>query len=69
MARFVNAQVPEVVQPFWAALQRDEFIADAAAPAGTYEVTTAQTGRPCQGAVPAPEPTGPGKTPEGPVSR
>ena len=22
MARFVNAQVPEVVQPFWAALQR-----------------------------------------------
>jgi hypothetical protein len=31
MARFVNAQVPEVVQPFWAALQRGEFIADAAA--------------------------------------
>ena len=26
MARFVNAQVPEVVQPFWAALQRGEFI-------------------------------------------
>ena len=30
MTRFVNAQVPEVVQPFWAALQRGEFIADAA---------------------------------------
>jgi hypothetical protein len=35
MARFVNAQVPEVVQPFWAALQRGEFIADAAVAAGT----------------------------------
>ena len=30
MARFVNAQVPEVVQPFWAAMQRGEFITDAA---------------------------------------
>jgi IS30 family transposase len=36
MARFVNAQVPEVVQPFWAALQRGEFIADAAVEVGTY---------------------------------
>jgi transposase, IS30 family len=36
MARFVNAQVPEVVQPFWAALQAGEFITDAAAQAGTY---------------------------------
>ena len=36
MARFVNAQVPEVVQPFWDALQRGEFIADAAVAAGTY---------------------------------
>jgi transposase, IS30 family len=36
MAQFVNARVPEVVQPFWAALQRGEFIADAAAAAGTY---------------------------------
>jgi hypothetical protein len=25
MARFVNAQVAEVVQPFWALLQRGEF--------------------------------------------
>jgi hypothetical protein len=36
MARFVNGQVPEVVQPFWAALQRGEFIADAAMAVGTY---------------------------------
>src|SRR3954454_18010382 len=36
MARFVNAQVPEVMQPFWAALQGGEFIADAAAQVGTY---------------------------------
>ena len=36
MARFHNAQLPEVVQPFWAALQRGEFIADAAVAAGTY---------------------------------
>lgn len=36
MARFVNAQVPGVVQPFWAALQAGEFIADAAVGAGTY---------------------------------
>ena len=36
MARFINAHVPEVVQPFWAALQRGEFITDAAVAAGTY---------------------------------
>src|SRR3954464_5651753 len=36
MARFVNAQVPEVGQSFWAALQRGEFIADAAVAVGTY---------------------------------
>ena len=36
MARFVNGQVPEVVQPFWAALQAGEFIADAAVAVGTY---------------------------------
>ena len=36
MARFVNAQVAELVQPFWAALQRGEFITDAAAQVGTY---------------------------------
>ena len=36
MVRFSNAQVAEAVQPFWAALQRGEFITDAAAQAGTY---------------------------------
>src|SRR3954465_1894080 len=36
MAGVVNAQVPELVQPFWAALQRGECIADAAAQVGTY---------------------------------
>jgi hypothetical protein len=36
LARFVNAQVREVVQPFWVALQRGEFIADAAVAVGTY---------------------------------
>ena len=35
-SRFVNAQVAEAVQPFWAALQRGEFITDAALQAGTY---------------------------------
>jgi hypothetical protein len=28
--------IPEIVQTFWAALQRGEFITDAAAEAGTY---------------------------------
>jgi hypothetical protein len=36
MVRFSNAQVPEAVQPFWDALQRGKFIADAAVAAGTY---------------------------------
>jgi len=36
MARFFNAHVPEAVQPFWAALQAGEFIADAAVQACTY---------------------------------
>jgi transposase, IS30 family len=36
MPRFSNAQVAEAVQPFWAALQAGEFIADAAVQAGTY---------------------------------
>ena len=44
MARFVNAQVPEVVQPFWAALQRGEFIADAAVAVGTYRKQGARAG-------------------------
>ncbi len=36
MARFTNEMVAEATQPFWAALQRGEFIADAAVEAGTY---------------------------------
>jgi hypothetical protein len=36
MPRFTDRMVPERVQPFWAALQRGEFVADAAARAGTY---------------------------------
>jgi transposase, IS30 family len=36
MARFVNHMVSESVQVFWAALQRGEFITDAAEAAGTY---------------------------------
>ena len=49
MARFVNAQVPEVVQPFWAALQRGEFIADAAVHAGTYRKQGTAGWRPAAG--------------------
>ncbi|MDQ2759024.1 MAG: hypothetical protein M3Y17_00940 [Actinomycetota bacterium] len=36
MARFSDRMVCEVVQTFWAAMQRGEFITDAAAQAGTY---------------------------------
>ena len=36
MAVFTNRMIPERVQPFWAALQRGEFITDAAAEVGTY---------------------------------
>ena len=36
MARFFTHMVSEIVQVFWAALQRGEFITDAAAAAGTY---------------------------------
>ena len=36
MTRFTDHMVPERVQPFWAALQRGEFINDAALEAGTY---------------------------------
>ena len=34
--RFSERMVSEVVQTFWAALQRGEFVSDAAAEAGTY---------------------------------
>src|SRR6478672_9610107 len=36
VVRFLNHMVGEDVQVFWAALQRGEFITDAAAAAGTY---------------------------------
>src|SRR5512144_3132311 len=36
MAVFNDRMVPERVQPFWAALQRGEFITDAATEVGTY---------------------------------
>jgi hypothetical protein len=38
MARFSERMVPEVVQVFWAAIARGEFITDAAAEVGTYRV-------------------------------
>jgi transposase, IS30 family len=36
MARFSDRMVPEVVQVFWAAMARGEFVTSAAAEAGTY---------------------------------
>src|SRR5450755_67078 len=36
MARFSDRMVPEVVQGFWAAMARGEFVTVAAAEAGTY---------------------------------
>jgi hypothetical protein len=36
MARFSERMVAEVVQTFWAAIQRGAFIVDAAAEVGTY---------------------------------
>jgi len=36
VAAFSDRMLPEVVQTFWAAMQRGEFITDAAAEAGTY---------------------------------
>jgi transposase, IS30 family len=38
MAQFSERMVPEVVQLFWAAIARGEFITDAAAEVGTYRV-------------------------------
>jgi hypothetical protein len=56
MARFVNAQVPEAVQPFWAALQRGEFIVDAAAVVGTYRKQGTRWVAACGGGAAAPRP-------------
>ena len=36
MAQFSGRMVPEIVQAFWAAMARGEFITAAAAEAGTY---------------------------------
>ncbi len=36
MVRFSNGMLAEAIQPFWAALQRGEFLTDAAVQAGTY---------------------------------
>jgi hypothetical protein len=36
MVKFNERMVTDVVQTFWAAMQRGEFITDAAAEAGTY---------------------------------
>ena len=36
MAKFSERMVTEVVQQFWAAMARGEFLTDAAAEAGTY---------------------------------
>ena len=38
MVQFSERMVPEVVQVFWAAIARGEFITDAAAEVGTYRV-------------------------------
>ena len=42
MAQFSQRMVTEVVQKFWAAIARGEFITDAAAEAGTYRVKGAR---------------------------
>jgi DNA-binding NarL/FixJ family response regulator len=52
MARFVNAQVSGVVQPFWAALQAGEFIADATVAAGTYRKQATRWVAACGGVRP-----------------
>jgi len=42
VAAFSDRMLPEVVQTFWAAMQRGEFITDAAAEAGTYRKKVAR---------------------------
>ncbi len=42
MAQFSERMVTEVVQQFWAAMARGEFITDAAAEAGTYRMKGAR---------------------------
>jgi IS30 family transposase len=52
MARFTEQMVPEVVQVFWAAMARGEFITDAAAEAGTYRKKGARWLAACGGVRP-----------------
>jgi hypothetical protein len=52
MPRFSNEMVAEAIQPFWAALQRGEFIADAAVEAGTYRKQGARWVAACGGLRP-----------------
>jgi hypothetical protein len=47
---FSNRVIPEVVQPFWAALQRGEFITDAAEQVGMYRKKGAAAGLDGRGA-------------------
>jgi len=42
VAAFSDRMLPEVVQTFWAAMQRGEFVTDAAAEAGTYRKKVAR---------------------------
>ena len=60
MAVFTESMINERVQAFWAALQRGEFITDAAAEAGTYRkkgarwvATDGPSGMGTDGEVPA----------------
>src|SRR5450755_4752022 len=52
MARFSEQMVTEVVQRFWAAMARGEFITDAAAEAGTYRKKGARWLAACGGVRP-----------------
>ena len=52
MAQFSDRMVPEVVQVFWAAMARGEFITAAAAEVGTYRKKgDAVAARPREGCV------------------
>jgi hypothetical protein len=55
MAQFSERMVTEVVQQFWTAMARGEFITDAAAEAGTYRVKGARWLRAEDGTLRPPE--------------
>jgi transposase, IS30 family len=52
MARFSVTQVPEAIQPLWAALQAGEFVADAAAQVGTHRTQARRWIAACGGVRP-----------------